>query len=196
MNQQQKKIQRQERILSRLDDLGYATRKQIQVIEGLGGDRNAHRILHDMEKDKLISSVRRDQKVYFLSGSGKNFIGSTKELKQSHKQHMLMKNDIYIKVGMPNSWQTEIPIKFNDQEKYLIPDAMFNVENKLKFIEIDNLQAMQTNDEKILRYGKLFKAMFRQYKEHPTLIWYTLTEIRKKKIEESCVKQGIKFKIY
>src|SRR5690625_5759246 len=86
MNQQQKKIQRQERILSRLDDLGYATRKQIQVIEGLGGDRNAHRILHDMEKDKLISSVRREQKVYFLSGSGKNFIGSTKELKQSRSE--------------------------------------------------------------------------------------------------------------
>jgi|SRR5699024_2405810 len=196
MNQQQKKIQRQEQILSRLDDLGYATRKQVQVIESLGGDRNAHRILHEMEKDKLISSVRREQKIYFLSGSGKNIIGSTKELKQSHIDHTLMKNDMYIKLGMPKSWQTEVPVKLNDQEKYLISDAMFNVDNKVSFIEIDNLQAMQTNDDKILKYGKLFKAMFRQYKEHPTLIWYTLSDVRKKKLEEACNKHGIKFKIY
>src|SRR5699024_7321200 len=196
MNQQQKKIQRQERILSRLDKVGYVTRKQMQVIESLGGDRNAHRILHEMEKDKLISSVRREQKIYFLTGSGKNLIGSTKELKQSHIDHTLMKNDMYIKLGMPGNWQAEVPIKFNDQEKYLIPDAMFNVENKLSFIEIDNLQAMQTNDEKIMKYGKLFKAMFRQYKEHHTLIWYTLSEERKKKLEEACNKHGIKFRIY
>src|SRR5690625_5823080 len=53
------KIARQERILSTLADLTYATSKQINNAINLGGDRNARRILYEMENDKLVGSLRR-----------------------------------------------------------------------------------------------------------------------------------------
>lgn len=195
--QQQKWINRQEQILSSLDKLTYATREQLQIIEGLGGERNAHRILLRMEKDKIISSYRMERKVYYLSSRGKEQIGSTQaELKRSWIKHTLMRNDLYIKLGMPNNWQKEIPIRFNGVERFVIPDAMFNVENKMYLIEIDNQQQMKVNYDKIERYGQLFKAMFKEYKEHPVLVWSTLSDIRRDKLEEACDGAGIKHKIY
>src|SRR5699024_7718266 len=72
MIQQVKKQQRHEQILLSLDNLTYATQQQLQVINKLGGDRNAHRILHDMEKDKIISSIRTERKIYLLSRKKNN----------------------------------------------------------------------------------------------------------------------------
>lgn len=195
--QHQKWMMRQEQILSRLDDLTYATREQLQVTESLGGPRNAHRILFRMEKEKAISSVRMERKVYYLSNRGKEQIGSTQgELKRSWITHTVMRNDLYIKLGMPDNWQKEVPVTLNGEKGYLIPDAMYHAGKKFYFIEIDNQQAMRTNYDKIERYGKLFKAMYGQYKEHPTLIWYTLSDVRKQKLEAACEKTGVKFKIY
>src|SRR5699024_6551705 len=195
--QQVRKEQREEEILLSLDNLTYATREQLQIVNNLKGDRNAHRILHRMEKDKLISSIRTERKIYFLSNKGKNIIGSNQgELKKSQIQHTLMRNEMYIKLGMPVNWQKEVPVRFNDEIRYLIPDAMYNAGNEFFFVEIDNKQAMTTNLEKIKRYSELFKAMFRQYREHPTLIWYTLSDVRKDKLAVACKENGIKYKIY
>lgn len=197
MNQTEKWLERSESILYRLDDFSYATRKQLQVAEALGGDRNAHRVLFRMESDKAISSVRTEQKVYYLSSRGKEQIGSNQgELKRSWMTHTLMRNDMYIALGMPDTWQKEVPITFDGEKNYLIPDAMYNVGNKLHFIEIDNRQAIRENYNKIERYAKLFKAMFRQYKEHPELIWYTLSDMRRDKLKKACTDVGVKHIIY
>lgn len=102
MIQQEKREQREERILLRLDKLNFATRKQLQIIENLGGDRNAHRILHRMEKSKLLSTVRYEKKIYYLSNRGKERVGSNQsKLKRDKIKHTLMRNDMYIKLGMP-----------------------------------------------------------------------------------------------
>src|SRR5690625_4771457 len=195
MNQQQKKIRRQEQILLRLDKLNFATRKQLQVIENLGGDRNAHRILHEMEKDKLISSLRQEQKIYFLTNRGKQQIGSNKgDLKKDNITHALLQNDLYIKLDMPNDWVKEQPIKWGENK--LIPDATFIKNSEYHFVEIDNQQSLKVNYEKIEKYKSLSKAIFNSYKHHPVLIWYTLSDVRKRKLEEACIKHGIKFKIY
>jgi len=195
MNQQQKKIRRQEQILLRLDKLNFATRKQLQVIENLGGDRNAHRILHEMEKDKLISSLRQEQKIYFLTNRGKQQIGSNKgDLKKDNITHALLQNDLYIKLDMPNDWVKEQPIKWGENK--LIPDATFIKNSEYHFVEIDNQQSLKVNYEKIEKYKSLSKAIFNSYKHHPVLIWYTLSDMRKRKLEEACIKHGIKFKIY
>lgn len=194
---EKKKVQREESILLSLDDMTYATREQLQVVNDLKGDRNAHRILYRMEKDRLISSIRTERKIYFLSNKGKNIIGSNQgELKKSQIQHTLMRNEMYIKLGMPVNWQKEVPIRFNDESRYLIPDAMFNQGNDFTFIEIDNKQSMQVNFDKIKKYSDLFKAMFHQYKTHPTLIWYTLSKIRKEKLAAACEKSKIKYEIH
>lgn len=195
MIQQEKKAQRHEQILLRLDSLTYATRKQLQVIEQLGGDRNAHRILHDMEKDKSIASIRQEFKVYYLSNRGKNRIGSNQtELKKSLIKHTLMRNDLYIKLGMPSDWKIETPITWGENK--LIPDALYMKKGEFQFIEIDNTQTMQTNVDKIKKYKELSKVIFGQHKHTPTLIWYTLSDIRKRKLKESCEKTGVKYKIY
>ncbi|SET84309.1 Replication-relaxation [Oceanobacillus limi] len=196
MNQTKKKVQRQERILSSLAKLTYATIEQLQVIEDLGGYRNTHRILHQMEKDKLIKSVRYEKKIYYLSNRGSERIGKGGvNLKKSWIQHTLMRNDLYIKLGMPKDWQKEVPIS-KEEEVYLIPDAMYKNKGEYHFVEIDNTQTMKTNVEKINKYKYLSSDIFKQYNHIPTLIWYSLSDIRKEKLKKACEKHGLKYKIY
>lgn len=195
MIQQEKREQREERILLRLDKLNFATRKQLQIIENLGGDRNAHRILHRMEKSKLLSTVRYEKKIYYLSNRGKERVGSNQsKLKRDKIKHTLMRNDMYIKLGMPADWKKEQPINFNDTT--LIPDATFKRADKFYFVEIDNVQTMRTNYDKIKKYKELSKLIKQQYNHVPTLMWYSLSETRKEKLRAACVKRGLKFKIY
>ena len=194
--QQQKKQQREEQILMSLDKLVYANRKQLQVVNNLGGERNAQRILQRMEKDRLISSIRTEHKIYFLSNRGKELIGSNQgELNKKLIVHTLMRNDLYIRLGMPKDWIKEKPIKL-DGEVFLIPDASFNKNGKLHFVEIDNKQTMKTNIEKIKKYKELSGVIFEQFNHMPTLIWYTLSEVRKEKIKETCTKAGLRFVVY
>lgn len=193
--QQKKKELREEQILLSLDNLTYATRDQLQVVNDLKGDRNAHRILHRMEKDRLISSIRKEHKIYFLSNKGKNIIGSEKgELKKEWLQHTLMRNELYIKLGMPSDWKKEVPITFNEDK--IIPDAMYTRNNEYHFVEIDNKQSMRVNYEKLKRYGELSKMIFRQHNHHPTLIWYSLSDIRKEKLRIACEKNKVKYEIH
>lgn len=195
MIQQAKRRRREEEILLRLDDLTYATRKQLQVICGLGGDRNAHRILHAMEKDKLISSIRSSKKIYFLSNKGKETIGSGQgELKRSWITHTLMRNDLYIQLGMPEDWRKEVPVKMNG-EILLVADAMFTRNGINHFVEVDNQQTMRTNGDKIKKYKELFTVMFSQNGYHPVLVWCAVG-VRKNKLQELCKKHGIKFVVY
>lgn len=193
--QQTKRRQREERILSSLDDLTYATREQLQIINGLGGTRNAQRILYRMEQDRLINSVRYERKVYYLSNRGRQRIGSEQgELKKSHITHVLMRNDLYIRLGMPKDWRKELPVTWDGGK--LIPDASFKKGGEYHFVEIDNQQSMATNIEKIAKYKDMSGVFFRQYNHTPTLIWYTLSDVRKRKLQEACVKYGVKFVIY
>src|SRR5699024_3878690 len=164
------------------------------IINNLGGERNAQRILQRMEKDKLIKAARYEKKIYYLSNRGKQQIGSTQgELKKSWIQHTLMRNDLYISLGMPDSWKKEYPVKWGSNK--LVPDATFKRDGNFVFVEIDNQQTMQINKEKIKLYKELCKAIFNQYDHHLILIWYTLSDNRKGKIKEACTKAGIKFKI-
>lgn len=195
LSQQLKVQQRQEKILSSLDDLTYATRKQLQVVNNLGGDRNAQRILQRMEKDGLIKSARYEMKIYYLSNKGKQQIGSNKgDLKKSQIIHALMRNDLYIQLGMPEDWVKERPVKWG--ENILIPDATFKKSGEFYFVEIDNKQTMVTNLEKIKKYKELSPVIFKQFNHRPTLIWYTLSKIREQKFKKICEKEDVKSIVY
>lgn len=195
MIQQEKRRIREEKILSRLDKLNFATKNQLQYLEKLGGDRNAYRILREMEKDKLLTAVRYEKKIYYLTNRGKERVGSTKgKLKRENITHTLMRNDLYIKLNTPKDWRTEVPITFNDET--LIPDAMYENQGILTFVEIDNVQTMKTNCEKIKKYKELSRVIFHKKRHHPVLIWYSLSEIRKEKLRIACEKYGVKYKIY
>lgn len=193
--QQLKRQQREERIMLSLDNLTYATREQLQIINKLGGDRNAQRILQRMEKDKLINAARYEKKIYYLSNKGKQQIGSNQgELKKSQIIHSLMRNDLYIKLGMPYDWKKEWKMKWGDN--ILIPDATFKKSGEFHFVEIDNKQTMATNIDKIKKYKELSSVIFKQFNHTPTLIWYTLSEVRKKRLKEVCNKNGVKNVVY
>src|SRR5690625_5255195 len=192
MQQRQK---REERILYHLDRLNFATRKQLQVIENLGGDRNAQRVLKRMEKDRTLLSVRHEQKIYYLSNRGKERIGSNQSrLKRNKIKHTLMRNDLYIKLGLPSTWKSEVPINVNGKT-LLIADAMYTKGKKYYFVEIDNVQTMRTNYDKIKKYKQLFDMICEQGK-YPILIWYTQSKTRKEKLEKSCKKNGVNYQIY
>jgi|SRR5690625_784147 len=193
--QQKKRQKREERILSHLDKLNFATRKQLQVIEDLGGDRNAQRILRRMEKDRTLLSVRHEQKIYYLSNKGKERIGSNQSrLKRNKIKHTLMRNDLYIRLGMPKNWKNEVPVNINGKT-LLIADAMYTRGSKYYFVEIDNVQTMRTNYDKIKKYKELSDMIHEQYKHYPTLIWYSLSDVRKSKLKKACEKQGIKYEV-
>lgn len=190
-----KKEEREEKILSSLDELTYATRKQLQIVNDLGGDRNAHRILYRMEKDGIISSIRREQKIYYLSNRGKTRIGSSQgKLKKGLIDHTLMRNDLYIQLGMPNDWKKELPVSWG--ENRIIPDVTFKKDGEYHFVEIDNKQSMANNIDKIKRYKDLSYVIFKEYAHHPTIIWYSLSKMRKERIKETLEKYGIKHMIY
>lgn len=192
---QQKRQQREEQILSSLDNLTYATREQLQVINKLGGDRNAQRILARMEKDKLLLVTRLEKKIYYLSNKGKQIIGSNQgTLNKREVVHILMRNDLYIKLGMPDSWKKEWPASWGDNK--IIADARFIRAGEYHFVEIDNQQTMATNIEKIKKYKDLSYVIFQQYQHRPTVIWYAASELRKKKLEKLCIKYGLKFQMY
>lgn len=190
------KIRRHERILSNLSELTYATREQLQIINKLGGDRNARRILLEMEREGLIKSVRYDKKIYYISNKGNDYIGKgNSRLNKKEIQHVLMRNDLYIKLGMPKTWKKEAQIIVND-EVVLISDARFNVGDKYYFIEIDHKQSMKTNIEKIKKYKEVFRMMYREFGYHPKLIWYTLSDVRKQSLAKACQNHAVNYQIY
>lgn len=186
------KIARQERILSTLADLTYATSKQINNAINLGGDRNARRILYEMENDKLVGSLRRESKVYYLAGKGGDLIGKDNpRLKRSQIDHAIMRNELRARLGNPKDWRNEVPIKLNG-EVVVVSDAVYSEGGRLYFVEIDNQTSMQTNNSKIKRYTKVVRALDRP----ATLGWYTLVESRKTKLRENTEKAGINCRIY
>jgi len=190
---------REEKILYALDALEYANRRQLQIINGLGGDRNANRILSEMEKDKSIKSIRTEQKIYYVANKGKEKLGSNKQTKDKGQiVHTLMRNDIFIHYQMPDDWQPEQPIDvvIDGEEITVICDAVFSLRGELHFVEIDNTQTTRTNKDKIDKYKSISKMVWKKYNHNPTLIWYTVSENRKRLLEEYCEKKGVKAKVY
>lgn len=146
--------------------------------------KNAYRVIRQMEKDKLLNSVKRDRKVYFLSNKGMELIGRyTDTNHRGNYEHYLMRNDLFIFLERPRDWQTEFPIEFGS--KRLIPDAIFrDKEGRFTFVEIDYMQSWRNNRDKISLYSDLSATIQRDYGHTPSLIYYTATPGRKKRLEK------------
>ena len=156
----------------------------------------AVKLARKMEQDNLIKSTMYERKIYYVTNKGNDFIGKgNTRLNKAEIQHALMRNDLYIKLGMPKTWQKEAPLIVND-EVVLISDARFKANDRYHFVEIDNKQSMRTNLEKVKKYKEVFRLIYREYNYHPILIWYTLSEVRKKRLIEACQKYAVNYKIY
>lgn len=125
-------------------------------------------------------------------------VGSEKVItKTLQYEHTLMRNDIYIHFNCPKNWHNEylIPAK----EFKIVPDALFQAENEVYFLEVDHMQKMKENYAKIDKYRKFRDMGLWQQANNghfPTLLFYTNKDSRKHQLMEYCTKKELKHLIY
>ncbi|KRE70969.1 hypothetical protein ASL11_10815 [Paenibacillus sp. Soil750] len=177
---------REEAILLSLKKLDYLSRSQLQRLHDLSGDRNARKVLDNMKQ--YISSFRGENRenIYHLNKLGRERVGS-EVIRQKMNQagHYLMRAGAYIHYDGNEDWRNEL--KFSVPEVVtVIPDSYFRYNQKRHFLEVDHLQHMNKNREKIERYKKLHATGVLQKKigYFPRLVWVTLTESRKQQLTE------------
>lgn len=189
------KLQREEAILLSLKKLDYLSRSQIQKLHQLGGERNARRVLNNMSE--YLSSFRDVENIYYLNKAGRERVGShVARHKTNQVGHYLMRNDMYIHYR-PTEWKNEMKVTVQGEGMVsIITDAYFEYKQRLHFLEVDHLQHMQKNYEKVEKYRKIKDTGVYQdrYKYFPRLVWVTLTENRKEQLVKWC--EGLDTKVF
>lgn len=184
----QKKLQREETILLLLSKFDYLTRNQIQRLMDIDGDRNARRILTNLKPFLGAFRGERGEYIYYLSKAGREATGADKvRNKTTQAGHYLMRNDTFIYYRGNGDWMNEMRFHV-DKVVTVITDAYFIFNLKRHFLEVDHLQHMNKNKEKVDRYKKLKETGVLQKRigYFPALVWVTLTEARKKQLLEWC----------
>lgn len=181
-------MQREEAILSSLKKLDYMSRSQIQRLHNLGGDRNARRVLDNLSS--YLSCFRGDngENIYHLNKEGRNRINcEVVRQKTAQAGHYLMRAGAYIHYGGGEDWKNEMNFKIEGVVN-LITDSYFRYNGRRHFLEVDRLQHMAKNHEKITRYKKLHATgtLQEKLKYFPRIVWVTLTESRKAQLLEWC----------
>lgn len=202
--------ERNEQILLSLKKFDYLTTGQISTMFNLIGS-NVYRVLNQLEpyvnkfKDGALN-------IYYLNSKGQELVGCEKVRRRlTSALHYIMRNDLYIHMGQPSTWQNEMKLKYSYNVKVksktgltlkpesitVVCDAYFTsmINNKTKYhlIEIDNTQQMKKNKTKIDRYRRLIeKGAFKQ--QMPELIWVTVTEYRRKTLLDLC--DGLDTNVY
>lgn len=126
-------------------------------------------------------------KIYHLNKAGRDRVGSDiARHKTNQVNHYLMRNDYYI-FRRPYDWRNEIKITV-EEKVTVVPDAYFTHNKTLHFLEVDHLQHMNKNHDKIERYKKLkeLEVFQQKYKQFPRLIWVTMTENRRRQLTKWC----------
>ncbi|WP_144489329.1 replication-relaxation family protein [Bacillus thuringiensis] len=197
-HQKLKQKARQIEILSSLSKLEFASRRQLQAIHCLGSIRNANRILKDLRPYCHVTSHNREY-VYYLNKKGMALLGiHAKERKKKHQlEHILLRNEAWMWLDFPD-WKTEqvITLRYQGEEKTIVPDAFFTKNNVPHFVEIDRLQHMKVNEKKIQYYAYLTKIYQKQQNKVPILLFFTISDCREKKLESEAMKYGVYLQTY
>lgn len=199
------KQERIEQLLTTIDTLEMASIRQLQKIHGLGGYRNACRVVSHLKP--YVHEVRTEQKVLYLNAEGRKLIGSTKEVSKTQlMDHTLYRNDVYVFFNCPYDWKTEVRLDaseaFSDRDllfggitpikkKSVVSDAAFNRQGYFHIIEVDHTRHMIDNQKKIDRYAEILPEIRKEKEMVPILHFFTVTEDRKKKLSDMMKKKGI-----
>ncbi|NYV67083.1 replication-relaxation family protein [Bacillus sp. Gen3] len=184
------KEQRHENILLSLKKLGFASRSQLQRLHGLGGVRNANRILKELEP--FLNCVRRSENVYYLNTEGRERVDAARPLNKTMQvDHYLMRNSLYIALGCPSTWRTEVKLAVQN-EVSVIADAIYTMAGAYHIVEVDHMQKMTANRVKIQKYRKLIDLGV--FSKPPRFIWITTTEYRRKQLTRYC--EGLNVRVY
>lgn len=160
----------------------------MQVIHDLKSDRNAQRVMKQLEP--YVNVFKEGQNIYYLNKKGRLRVDCEKVRKKTHNvNHYLMRNDLYIQLGMPPTWRNEIRIKNGDI--IVVTDAIFKTDRD-NIVEIDNTQTMRKNRIKIEKYRRLIER--NAFKKPPNIYWVTTTDNRKRKLTELC--EGLRVYVY
>jgi hypothetical protein len=173
-----------------LKKLDYLNRSQLQALHNLGSDRNAQRILQQM--NHYLSSFKDGEYIYYLNKEGRELVNSSKVLKKTTQaRHYIMRNSLYIAFGSPATWKNEMKLEVPQQVK-VIADALFKRDKRYHIVEVDHTQKMVKNKGKIERYKKLIKLGV--FDKDPKFIWITTTELRRKQLLSLC--EGLDVQIF
>lgn len=108
------------------------------------------------------------QSIYYLSRIGRDYVDCDKVRKKgNHVKHTIMRNQFWLFYNCPRDWQNEMKAII-DEKTAIFVDAMFTRNGFQHFLEVDNLQTMKENREKIKRYKVLINSLVKQYGYHPT----------------------------
>ncbi|SFD17873.1 Replication-relaxation [Bacillus sp. 491mf] len=181
-------------ILLSLSKLEFATRRQLQAIHALGSIRNANRVLKDLRQYCHVTSYNREY-VYYLNKKGLALLGlDPNQRKKKHQlEHIILRNEAWMWLDFPD-WKIEQVIQFRYQngEKTIVPDAYYVKDQVPYFVEIDRLQHMKVNEEKIQYYGLITKIYRKQNNIVPNVLFFTISDYREKKLED----YGVKYNVY
>lgn len=163
------------------------------AIHDLGSIRNANYFLKDMQKYMNVTQHKKEY-VYYLNKTGAELIGHAKLYKKNNRlSHTLMRNEAWLLCYCPESWEIERPIEFgaDGEKKVIIPDARY-MDNRIPcFVEIDRLQSIKENENKIQTY-KILCNLYKQRGVTPIIQFFTISKIRQKNLENL----GVKYDVY
>lgn len=189
---------RQEKLLLLLKKFDYLTVKQFQQLYDLKSERNAYRVIKQIEP---YTNVFKDEgvNVYYLNKRGREYVDANKiRTKLTTAQHYLMRNDLFIHLKKPYNWQNEVMLLLETEREEIkvIADARYTVlsypHEKDHIIEIDHMQKMKKNEIKIEKYRRLIEKG--AFKGMPRLIWVTTTPYRQQLLKGLC--DGLEAEIY
>jgi len=170
----------------------FLTRDQLSKYFKLGKVRNTNRVLKNLYS-YLVSYREGNQSVYYLSKLGREYVECTKVRKKgNHVQHTIMRNEFWLFFKCPKDWKNEI--KISNGTNTVVTDSMFTRNGFQYFLEVDNIQKMNVNRDKIKRYKNLMPSLIQQFGYIPTIVWLTTTELRRKQLGEAC--EGLKCQVY
>jgi hypothetical protein len=146
---------------------------------------------------EYLCHFRDGENIYYLSSEGRDRIEcDVVRKKTTHVQHFIMRNQLYIYMKCPSTWENEPKFGFKEDKSITInPDAYFiNMEGRKCFVEIDNIQKMSMNREKIKKYAKFIKSTI--WGVQPMVVWVTNSENRQKKLIAECQSAEVPSKVY
>jgi Replication-relaxation len=184
--------ERQLKILYSLNSLGALSRSQIQYMFDLGSKRNANRVLQSIRD--YVNRKALKEYVYYLNKKGAEMIGGQVTVTgNSPLQHIVMRNDIYIFYHYPHDWKVEAKTRWIEggKEYSIVSDARFTYHGQMYFLEVDIQQKMAENKRKVEKYAYLFRFIERQQIGEPILLWYTVSEVKKRQLEAWCKEYGV-----
>lgn len=185
--------QRDEQILLLLKKFDFLTRDQLATYFNLGKKRNTNRILNNLSN--YLSSIAngRHETIYYLNNLGREYVECPKVRRKTNQvQHIVLRNQFWLFSKCPRDWKNEV--KISDGKITVVADSMYSINGFRCFLEVDNLQSMKENRDKIKRYKALMDGIEKQLNYPPTLVWITTTEYRKERLQSAC--EGLKCKVY